>query len=155
MKRALLIALLVMVFLTLSSLAASRGWTPQSYEVKEDRRWVGGLSFKGVIELSTPYYTILHDLGNGGAISSIQLTHGQTENLLVTPIECSVQLTSEGQPKSGSRSARTAFIYRDINDNSPTVTHAKSGKWETGQKLRSVTAKTIADIESRFFTLKL
>ena len=88
-----------------------RGWWSQEYTVHRD-------DAKGTLVLSTPYYKILHDLKKGGAISKISLTHGKAENLLVQPIETSVQLVSKGEP-GAERDARTRLIFRDINDTTP------------------------------------
>ena len=130
MKKVCLIGLPVMCLLLISNALASRAWSPQPYEVKRDRLWMGGLGFKEVIELSTPYYTIVHDLESGGVISQIKLTHGQAENLLVSPLECSVQLASAAGSRSSEQRARTARIYSDTGDRSPEVTVSKSGDWE-------------------------
>lgn len=45
----------------------------------------------GLLTLSTPYYSVQHDLKRGGVISSIRLTHGQAFNLLVLPFETRVR----------------------------------------------------------------
>jgi len=57
---------------------------PRAYLLQRDRA-------AGTLTLSTPFYTVGHDLKKGGAISSIRLTHGQASNLLVRPIETRVQ----------------------------------------------------------------
>lgn len=103
--------------------AASRGWWPQSYTVERN-------DARGQLTLSTPYYTIQHDLRRGGAISVIRLTHGRAENLLVRPIESSVQLAGTGDNRLSERRARTALTYRDIYDAAAKVSHSKTGKWE-------------------------
>lgn len=114
---------LLSIFVPLAPVAAAqRGWSPQSYQVERNDR-------QGILELSTPYYTIRHDLRRGGAISTIRLTHGRAENLLVQPIESTVQLASQGE-RASERSARTALTYRDLHDSSPKVTHQRDGKWE-------------------------
>jgi hypothetical protein len=51
---------------------------PRKYSVRLDRAG-------GVLTLSTPYYTVEHDLKKGGAISRIALRHGRAANLLVRP----------------------------------------------------------------------
>jgi len=131
MKKRILIAVLALLLFGLPNVMAARGWSPQSYEVERTSRWVSGVAFREVIELSTPYYTILHDLDRGGTISMIRLTHGQANNLLVAPIESRVQLTSENEGEANQQNAGTERIYRDIHDRSPDVTHTKSGQWET------------------------
>jgi len=57
---------------------------PQTYSVQRNKA-------AGLLTLSTPYYTVQHDLKHGGAISSIRLTHGKASNLLVLPFETRVQ----------------------------------------------------------------
>ncbi len=47
---------------------------PQAYSVQRNKA-------DGLLTLSTPYYTVQHDLKHGGAISSIRLTHGKASNL--------------------------------------------------------------------------
>ena len=63
--------------------ALSSTW-PQTYSVQQDKA-------AGSLTLSTPYYTVQHDLKRGGAIASIHLTHGRASNLLVLPFETRVQ----------------------------------------------------------------
>ena len=123
MRKAIPFGLTILIILTIPSTAASRGWSPQSYKVERNEQ-------RGVLELSTPYYIIQHDLRGGGAISTIQLIHGQAENLLVSPIESNVQLASDGEPLLTEERAREALMYRDIHDKTPKVTHSKSGQWE-------------------------
>ncbi|HNS05491.1 MAG TPA: hypothetical protein PKH53_05740, partial [Candidatus Saccharicenans sp.] len=43
---------------------------PQSYSVRQDKA-------RGLLILSTPYYTIEHDLKRGGTISRLTLRNGQ------------------------------------------------------------------------------
>src|SRR5512143_1121090 len=101
----------------------TRGWWPQSYSVQRD-------DAAGKLVLSTPYYTIEHDLKQGGALSKIALTHGRAKNLLVRPIDSSVQLSSpEGRPAS-EREAPSANTYSDLFDGSPAVSHSKDGDTE-------------------------
>ena len=57
---------------------------PQAYSVQRDKA-------AGLLTLSTPYYTVQHDLKRGGAIASIRLTHGTATNLLVRPFETRIQ----------------------------------------------------------------
>ncbi len=117
--------LLVSALLLSRPLAAAqaRGQWPQSYHVERNDR-------QGVLRLSTPYYTVQHDLRRGGAISVIHLTHGQAENLLIEPIRTSIQLASKGERRLTEREARTALIYSDVHDGSPNVFHGKPGKWD-------------------------
>src|SRR5512143_4115928 len=53
---------------------------PQPYSVHRDKA-------AGRLTLSTAYYTVEHDLKQGGAITRLNLTHGQASNLLVRPLE--------------------------------------------------------------------
>jgi len=64
--------------------------------------------------LSTPYYTVQHDLKQGGAISSIRLTHGKASNLLVRPFETRVR-DAAGK------------LYSDLADPAPRVTTRQDG----------------------------
>lgn len=98
-----------------------RGWSPQPYTVHGNEQ-------AGTLALSTPYYTIEHDLKRGGAISRITLTHGQSRNLLLRPIEAWVRLKQPGAPRRG-RSPRTALdVYSDLQDASPSVAITRSGR---------------------------
>jgi hypothetical protein len=89
-----------------------RGWWPQEYSVERD-------DAGGILLLSTPYYTIQHDLKRGGVITRISLTHGKAANLLVKPIETRIRLAEKVSPMD---------IFSDLNNSFPTVAHAKSGK---------------------------
>ena len=57
---------------------------PQAYSVQMN-------TAAGSLTLSTPYYTVQHDIKRGGAIASIRLTHGKASNLLVLPFETRVR----------------------------------------------------------------
>ena len=65
---------------------------PPGYSVQRNKA-------AGLLTLSTPYYTVQHDLQQGGALSSIRLTHGKATNLLALPFETRVQDAS-GNPFS-------------------------------------------------------
>ena len=80
---------------------------PQGYAVQRD-------SAAGLLTLSTPYYTVQHDLKRGGAISSIRLTHGKASNLLVLPFETRVQ-NAAGE------------LYSDLMEPAPHVTTRRDG----------------------------
>jgi len=67
-----------------------------------------------LLTLSTPYYTVQHDLKHGGAISSIRLTHGQASNLLVLPFETRVQDAA-------------GALYSDLAEPAPRVTTRHDG----------------------------
>lgn len=85
---------------------ASSTW-PQAYSVQEDKG-------AGTLVLSTPYYTVEHDLKKGGAITRIKLTHGRAANLLVRPIETRLL------DASGS-------VLSDLRDTVPKVTRWREG----------------------------
>jgi hypothetical protein len=84
----------------------ARSTWPQPYTVERNEA-------AGILSLSTPYYTIEHDLRRGGAISRVSLTHGRAANLLVRPLATRVRdengavLTDLGEagPKVGYRRA--------------------------------------------------
>ena len=80
---------------------------PQAYSVEQDKA-------AGVLTLSTPYYTVQHDLKHGGVIFGIRLTHGKATNLLVRPFETRV-LDAAGE------------LYSDLADPAPRVTTRHSG----------------------------
>jgi hypothetical protein len=80
---------------------------PQPYSVRRNKA-------DGLLTLSTPYYTVQHDLKQGGAISSIRLTHGKATNLLVRPFETRVQ------DAAGS-------IHSDLAEPAPRVTIRQEG----------------------------
>ena len=80
---------------------------PQAYSVQRNKA-------AGLLTLSTPYYTVQHDLKQGGALSSIRLTHGKASNLLVLPFETRVQDAS-GNP------------YSDLAEPAPRVTTRHDG----------------------------
>jgi hypothetical protein len=80
---------------------------PQGYSVQRDK-------VAGLLTLSTPYYTVQHDLKRGGAISSIRLTHGMATNLLVRPFETRIQDAS-------------GALVSDLNDTAPRVSNRREG----------------------------
>ncbi|MCX6926448.1 MAG: DUF6259 domain-containing protein [Verrucomicrobia bacterium] len=86
---------------------------PQAYSVQQDKA-------AGLLTLSTPYYTVQHDLKRGGAISSIRLTHGKATNLLVLPFETRIQ-DAAGK------------IYSDLKETAPRYTTRPDGpnEWVT------------------------
>ena len=75
---------------------------PQAYSVQRDKA-------AGLLTLSTPYYTVQHDLKRGGAIASIRLTHGTATNLLIRPFETRIQ-------------AASGVLASDLNEPAPRVT---------------------------------
>jgi hypothetical protein len=83
---------------------------PQGYSVQRDKA-------AGLLTLSTPYYTVQHNLKKGGAISSIRLTHGTTTNLLIQPFETRVQDAA-------------GLLVSDLNDPAPRVSNRREGKNE-------------------------
>lgn len=80
---------------------------PQPYTARQD-------PVAGVLTLSTPYYTIEHNLKKGGAITRIQLTHGRAQNLLTAPMATHVR-TEDGT------------LYTDVLDDKPRVEHRRDG----------------------------
>ena len=80
---------------------------PQAYSVQRNKA-------AGLLTLSTPYYTVQHDIKRGGAISSIRLTHGKAANLLVLPFETRVQ------DAAGN-------LYSDLAEPAPRVTTRQDG----------------------------
>ncbi len=83
---------------------------PQDYSVRRD-------DDSGALVLTTPFYTVRHDLRQGGAICQITLTHGKATNLLMAPIETRV------------RTDRDA-VFADVHDRAPRVTHRREGTTE-------------------------
>ncbi len=83
---------------------------PQDYAVQRDE----GTS---TLVLSTPYYTVSHDLRRGGVISRIALTHGKAPNLLRAPIETRIR-DENGVPLS------------DLHDAAARVSHRREGATE-------------------------
>src|ERR1035437_9051406 len=80
---------------------------PQAYSVERKKP-------SGLLTLSTPYYTVQHDLKRGGAISSIRLTHGKVANLLIMPFETRIQ-DAAGK------------VYSDLSDPAPRITTRRDG----------------------------
>jgi hypothetical protein len=80
---------------------------PQAYSVERNQA-------AGSLTLSTPYYTVQHDLNKGGAIASIRLTHGKASNLLIQPFETRVR-DAAGK------------LYSDLAEPSPRVTFRQKG----------------------------
>jgi hypothetical protein len=74
---------------------------PRAYAVRRNDR-------DGTLTLSVPYYTVQHDLKNGGALSGIQLTYGRASNLLARPLETRVTDAS-------------GKVLSDLGDHSPRV----------------------------------
>ncbi|HUZ47255.1 MAG TPA: DUF6259 domain-containing protein [Terriglobia bacterium] len=102
-----------------------KGAWPQEYSVHQDEA-------AGHLTLSTPYYSVLHDLKQGGAIARINYTHGQASNLLVQPMGASIKLAAEKASRTlpGERQFHRPEVFSDLHDSSPSVSVAKSGKWQ-------------------------
>ena len=83
-----------------------RTW-PQGYSVQRDEA-------SGVLSLRTAYYTVEHDLRQGGAIRRIALAHGKAANLLASPMETRL------------RDASGATLT-DLKDPAAIVTHRREG----------------------------
>jgi hypothetical protein len=119
----LILALAVLPSILLSApQARTKGHWPQSTAVKRD-------DAAGTLTLSTLYYAVTHDLKKGGAIVKISYTNGRAANLLVQPIETSVELEDKKvtAPYSGPGSLPA---YADLNDAAPAVSHQTSGESE-------------------------
>ena len=86
---------------------AARGTWPQEYSIQRNDE-------AGYLTLSTPYYTVRHNLNHGGAVDVIRLTHGKATNLLVKAFET---LIIDDQ---GNR-------FTDINDAHAEVSHRREG----------------------------
>ncbi len=80
---------------------------PQPYSVRQDKA-------RGLLILSTPYYTIEHDLKRGGTISRLILRNGQAGNLLVSPLSARVR-TEDG------------VVWTDLLDRTPQVSYKRRG----------------------------
>jgi len=118
---------------------------PQDYTVRRD-------DVAGKLILSTPYYTIQHDLKKGGAIEKISLTNGRAPSLILSPMESTIRLKMEAsaipanppapavkpqaQPAGAPAPAtpgqrgggRAQDTFSDLNCATPTVVQAKDGK---------------------------
>lgn len=97
------------VLAALPSASTNSAW-PQEYTVQRD-------DAAGRLTLSTPYYTVQHDLKRGGAIASIRLTHGRATNLLVQPLAARIQ------DEAGA-------AFTDLYDSQPQVSHDRGGAKE-------------------------
>ena len=80
---------------------------PDHYSVTRD-------DAAGRLKLSAPYYTVEHDLKQGGAIVAIHLTHGRAVNQLLRPLETRIQ--DEG-----------GVAFSDLQDPGARVSHRSDG----------------------------
>jgi len=130
--KSIMMGLLVLEMIIPSQLMAknrfvTKSWWPQDYSVHKD-------DAAGKLILSTPYYTIQHDLKRGGVIEKICLTHGKEPNLILKPIETSIRLKMDSSPipttesTARSRGNRLQDTFSDLNAPSPSVTHTKDGR---------------------------
>ncbi len=112
-----------------SAVASKRGpkanW-PQEYTVRKDeenQQWI----------LSTPYYSVHHDLKKGGAITQISYVHGSAPNLLLKPMASSVELAAirNLQHTGEAHHRRPADTLSDVHDSSPSVDVTREGKFQT------------------------
>jgi len=119
------LTMVLLVQLVAQSPAPTKSWWPQDYTVRRD-------DAAGKLILSTPYYTIQHDLKRGGAIEKINLTHGKAPNLILQPLETSVRLKLASSPvpsdTAAPRGARVQDTFSDLNAKSPSVVQAKDGR---------------------------
>ncbi len=97
-----------------------KGNWPQDYAVQKDEG-------RGLLILSTPYYSIHHDLKRGGAITSIRYTHGNVSNLLVSPFASSIKLAKKERPDTKDPHFRSREILDDLGDSSPSVSVSRPG----------------------------
>ena len=108
---------LVMISLCISSLAAQEanapGCWPQEYAVRKDET-------TGRLILSTPFYTVEHDLKAGGAIARIHYIHGRADNLLAKPVAARIRFKDENRA-----------VLEDIQSSQAEVTWSKSGLYPT------------------------
>jgi len=102
---------------------APKGNWPREYTVHRD-------DAAGRLVLSTPYYSITHDLKRGGAIAEIRCTHGAVANLLLEPLAASVQLAAAKAPQhfTLAEGGPPATVLSDLYDSSPSVSVTKQGK---------------------------
>ncbi len=84
-----------------------RSTWPQPYTVERNEA-------AGILSLSTPYYTIEHDLRRGGAISRITLKNGRAANLLASPVATRVR-------------EENGTVLTDLGDAAPKVAHRRAG----------------------------
>jgi hypothetical protein len=106
--------------------SAPKGNWPQEYSVQRNEA-------AGQLVLSTPYYSVTHDLRRGGAIAQIRYTHGTVSNLLLEPLEASVELAANKAPNHFPKQEEppAPTTLSDLRDSSPLVTVTKSGKRQT------------------------
>jgi len=101
---------------------AVRSWWQQEYSVRRD-------DTTGKLALSTPYYSIQHDLKKGGAIEKISLTHGKVPNLILRPMETSIRLKMDSpSPTASAASPRVQDTFSDLNAAAPSVVQTKDGR---------------------------
>jgi len=105
--------------------STTKSWWPQEYLVRRD-------DAAGKLILSTPYYTIQHDLKKGGAIEKISLTHGKAPNLILRPLETFIQLKMESSPLPAAPATppgeRIEDTFSGLIAASPSIVQTKDGK---------------------------
>jgi hypothetical protein len=106
--------------------SAPKGTWPQEYSVHRDEA-------AGQLVLSTPYYSVTHDLKRGGAIVQIRYTYGTVSNLLVEPLGTPVELAAKKLPHHLTKQEEPPppTVLTDLHDSSPVVSVTKSGKRQT------------------------
>jgi hypothetical protein len=124
--------------------SAPKGTWPQEYSVYRDEA-------AGRLVLSTPYYSVTHDLKRGGAIVEIRYTHGAASNLLVEPVGASVQLAAIklAQHLTKQEEGPPLIVLSELNDSSPSVTVTKSGKRQTVTVEAALRAPQAHDLGAR------
>jgi hypothetical protein len=105
------------------SASSPKGTWPQEYSVQRD-------DAAGRLVLSTPYYSVTHDLKRGGTIAEIRFTHGSASNLLMEPIAASVLLAAKKLPHHNTKQEEPPprTVLSDLHDSSPSASVTKSGK---------------------------
>ncbi len=91
---------------------AQQPWQPQKYVVEENK-------VENKLTLSTPYYTFVHNLKQGGALERISLNHGVEKNLLLTPISANLGLKREKEDPPASWYDGGVKKYSTANDTLP------------------------------------
>jgi hypothetical protein len=99
---------------------------PQEYTVRKNEE-------NGQLVLSTPYYSVYHDLKKGGAITQISYVHGSAPNLLLEPIASSIELAAKKLPHHITKREppQSPGTFSDLHDSSPSVAVTKAGKFQT------------------------
>jgi hypothetical protein len=119
-----------------------KGTWPQEYSVHRDE-------VAGQLVLSTPYYSVTHDLQHGGAITRISYVHGAVFNLLLEPLATLVELAANkaSQHVTKQEQPPPPTVLSDLHDSSPLVTVAKTGKRQTVSVEATLQAPEVGGLE--------